>query len=122
MQGLKYSGTVPDFRRAAFGHELINSKVMVMISRRVFFFIYKIFFSQPNAARRKSGTVPEYFNPCDLLYLNRNIKDTFKTNKQKKQTFLKADVVVNVHHLSCSHVYQHVVQMSVPQSNYIANH
>lgn len=37
-------------------------------------------------------------------------------------TFLKADVVIYVNNLSSRHVYEHVIQVSVPKANYVPDH
>lgn len=37
-------------------------------------------------------------------------------------TFLKADVVIYVNDLSSRHVYEHVIQVSVPKADYVPDH
>lgn len=43
-------------------------------------------------------------------------------SNEQALTFLKTDIVVNVHHLSCCHINQYVVQVTIPQSNDVSHH
>lgn len=37
-------------------------------------------------------------------------------------TLLKTDIVVNVYHLACRHINQHIVKMTISQSNDVSHH
>lgn len=61
-------------------------------------------------------TIMKHLSVC----VNEVCLDPFSS--EQALTLLKTDVVVNVHHLSCRHINQHIVKVTIPQSNDVPHH